>query len=209
MKCNLRSGILGVAIMAWSAFAQNPATRPAQQQPSAAPATPQPRQKTTAQILTDLGVFVYPKKKQSKAQQGKDASACLAWTEEQTGIDPAAPIQAQTAAAAPQSAEQQKTKKPKGGGVKGAAGGAAGGAVIGAIAGDAGTGAAIGATTGAVVGRRRQKKAEKAAKQQAEAQAEAARKEQAEAAEKRTAEIKDAQRKAFSACMEARGYSVK
>jgi Glycine zipper len=209
MKFNLRLGILGVAILAWPVFAQNPVPQPGQQRPSSAQATARPPQKTQAQILADLGIFVYPKNKQSRARQDKDASACLAWTKEQTGIDPTAPVQEQQPAPQPQSAEQQKGKKPKGGGVKGAAGGAAGGAVIGAIAGDAGTGAAIGATTGAVVGRRKQKKAEKAAKQQAEAQAQAAQKEQAEAAKEQMAETKNTLRKAFSACMDARGYSVK
>jgi hypothetical protein len=199
MKRNLTLSILLAANLACPIFAQNPAPQSGQQQPSTASTTAQPPKKTQSQILTDLGVFVYPKNKQSKSQQDKDTSECLAWTKEQTGIDPAAPIQAQPAAAP---AEQQKGKTPKGGAVKGAAKGAAGGAAIGAIAGDAGTGAAVGATTGAVVGRRKQKKAEKASKQQAEAQAQAAQKEQ-------TAQTKDALRKAFSACMDARGYSIK
>jgi hypothetical protein len=71
--------------------------------------------------------------------------------------------------------------------VRGAARGAAAGAAVGAIAGDAGKGAAIGATTGAVGGGMR-KRQEKRAAQAAQG---------------------DAYSRAFGACMEGRGYSVK
>lgn len=69
----------------------------------------------------------------------------------------------------------------------GAARGAAAGAAVGAIAGDAGKGAAAGAVVGGVGGRRRAKQQQKAA--QAGAQSDWAR--------------------AFAACMESRGYTVK
>jgi OmpA family protein len=69
----------------------------------------------------------------------------------------------------------------------GAAKGAAAGAAVGAIAGDAGKGAAAGAVVGGVAGRRQSKKGQQA--QQAEAT--------------------DSFQRAFGACMEARGYSVK
>ncbi|MFN8628284.1 MAG: glycine zipper family protein [Candidatus Binatia bacterium] len=69
----------------------------------------------------------------------------------------------------------------------GAARGAAGGAAIGAIAGDAGKGAAIGAVAGGVRGRRGSKQAQQEA--QAGAQNDWAR--------------------AFAACMESKGYTVK
>lgn len=134
-----------------------------------------------------LGVFVYPKKNQSAAQQQKDETECYNWAKQQTGVNPEATP-----------SESQKAKTGKGGGAKGAAGGAAGGAAIGAIAGNAGKGAAIGATTGAVVGRRRQKRANKQAQQQAEQQASA---QQQEAINR----VKSA----FSSCIDARGYSVR
>jgi OmpA family protein len=70
---------------------------------------------------------------------------------------------------------------------KGAAKGAAAGAAVGAIAGDAGKGAAAGAAVGGVKGRRGSKKGQEAA--QAGAQNDWVR--------------------AFSACMESRGYTVK
>ena len=74
-----------------------------------------------------------------------------------------------------------------GGTVRGAGRGAALGAAVGAIAGDAGKGAAAGAAVGGVRGRRQSKRG----KQEAQAQAGS-----------------NFQR-AFGACMEARGYSVK
>ncbi len=70
---------------------------------------------------------------------------------------------------------------------RGAARGAAGGAAIGAIGGDAGKGAAVGAVVGGVRGRRGSKQA--AETQQADAANNGAR--------------------AFGACMEGRGYTVK
>ena len=69
----------------------------------------------------------------------------------------------------------------------GAARGAAGGAALGAIAGDAGKGAAAGAVVGGVRGRR----GSKAAQQQQQQ------------------ETQSAYDRAFSACMEGRGYTVR
>jgi hypothetical protein len=134
-----------------------------------------------------IGLFVYPQKDQKPEQQAKDENACYSSAQQQTGIDPAAPP--------PPPPEAQKKQ---GGAVKGAAGGAAGGAAIGAIAGDAGTGAAIGATAGAVRGRRQQKKANKAAEQQAQQQGQS-----------QEQQRMDTFRRAFSACIDAKGYSVK
>jgi hypothetical protein len=74
-----------------------------------------------------------------------------------------------------------------GGAAGGAARGAAAGAAIGAIAGDASKGAAIGAAGGGMAGRRRAKGAEEAGQQQ----------------------TADAYQRAFAACMEGRGYTVK
>jgi Glycine zipper len=134
-----------------------------------------------------VGLFVYPQKEQPPQQQAGDESVCYASAQQQTGIDPTAPPPAPLEA-----------DKKKGGAAKGAAGGAAGGAAIGAIAGDAGTGAAIGATAGAVRGRRQQKKANKQAEQQAQQQ------EQTQQQQRL-----DTFRRAFSACLDSKGYSVK
>jgi hypothetical protein len=134
-----------------------------------------------------IGLFVNGKNNQTAEQQAQDENTCYSTAQQQTNIDPAAP-----AAPSPEAAKKQ------GGGAKGAAGGAAGGAAIGAIAGDAGTGAAIGATAGAVRGRRQQKKANKQAEQQAAQQSQAQQQQKL-----------DTFRRAFSSCMDAKGYSVK
>jgi hypothetical protein len=138
-------------------------------------------------LATQLGVFVYPKNNQDQGQQTKDENECYTSAKQQSGIDPSAPPP-----------PPEDAKKAKGGGVKGAAGGAAGGAAIGAIAGDAGEGAAIGATAGAVRGRRQQKKANKQAQQQAQQQAQS-----------QQQQTLGTFKNAFSACMDARQYSVK
>jgi|SRR5215469_8182373 len=134
-----------------------------------------------------VGLFVYPQKNQTPQQQANDENTCYVSAQQQTGIDPAAP---------PPPPQQADTKQ--GGGAKGAAGGAAGGAAIGAIAGDAGKGAAIGATAGAVHGRRQQKKANQQAAQQAQQQTQTAQQQRL-----------DTFRRAFSACIDSKGYSVK
>ncbi len=82
--------------------------------------------------------------------------------------------------------------------LKAAAKGAAAGAAIGAIAGDAGKGAAIGATAGAMKGRQAGKQGQ--AQQNQAAQADVAAKEK---------EMKDSFTKAFSVCIEGKGYTVK
>jgi hypothetical protein len=134
-----------------------------------------------------IGLFVNPKNNQTPEQQANDEKTCYTTAQQQTGIDPSAP-----------SAPPAEAAKTQGGGAKGAARGAAGGAAIGGITGDAGTGAAVGATAGAVRGRRQQKKANKQAEQQAAQQSQAQQKQQL-----------DTFRRAFSSCIDARGYSVK
>jgi OmpA family protein len=127
------------------------------------------------------------------------ASAVFAQTEPKVFVAPnkgqSADQQSKDTAECKQSATAQAppSQAPTGAGthargtVGGAARGAAGGAAIGAIAGDAGKGAAVGAAVGGVKGRRDSKRGQQAA--QAGAQNDWVR--------------------AFSACMESRGYTVK
>jgi len=143
---------------------------------------------TYNQISQLVKVFVYPTEAQSQQEQKNDEYECYLWAIEQSGIDPLDLPKI----------EVEVQSGPTGGAVKGAAGGAAAGAAIGAIAGDAGKGAAIGATAGALRGRRAGKQGQ--AKQNEQAQANAAATE---------AEIKEAFTKAFSACMEGKGYTIK
>lgn len=130
-------------------------------------------------------VFVYPKQNQSKEQQEQDTFSCYKWAKEQTGFDPTKPVQQATAPA------------PQGGAASGAAKGAAVGAIGGAIGGDAGKGAAVGAGVGAAAGAHKRRQAEK---QQAAAQQ--------QATQQHEASVEGYQR-AFSVCMDGKGYSVK
>ncbi len=136
------------------------------------------------------GPVIYPAKGQTPEQQQKDKTECYAWATQQTGYDPVAEVQAQAQG-------QAAPAQPQGGAVKGAAKGAAAGAAIGAVAGDAGKGAAVGATAGGIGGAGKKRKA--AAEQQQTAA------EQQAASSQRLAGYQ----KAFGACMEGRGYTVK
>jgi YMGG-like Gly-zipper len=180
------TGIAG--LLAFTAQAQTPPTR------ESTPATP---------LSTTLGLVVFPAKNQSKDQQATDETECYAWSKQQTGIDPFA---APTATPAPAPTAAAAEQKPGGERIRGAAKGAAAGAVIGEIANDdAGEGAAIGATAGVVAGGRQKRKAEAQAQQQAAAQQQQAAAQSQQAA----ADQKAMFNKGFSACLEARSYTVK
>ena len=131
--------------------------------------------------------IVYPAKGQSAQQQKKDDADCYAWAKQTTGIDPA--VVASTPPA-------QQTGPATGGGqrVRGAARGALGGAAIGAIAGDAGTGAGVGAVVGTMAGGRQARQQQAAQNQQSVSQHQ---------------DLINTHYRAFSACMEGRGYTIK
>jgi hypothetical protein len=130
--------------------------------------------------------IAYPARGQSAEQRQKDDAACMAWAKQNTGIDPVA---------ASQPAPQQ-TGPATGGGerVRGAARGAVGGAVIGGIAGDAGAGAGIGAAAGTMAGGARARQNQATQNQQAQQQQQQA---------------LNTFNRAWGACMEGRGYTVK
>jgi hypothetical protein len=135
-----------------------------------------------------LGLFVFPAKDQDAATQKEDEKKCYIWAYEQTGFDPLNPTKVQAS---------QVDKGPDGAAVGGAARGAAAGAAIGAVTGNAGDGAAVGAIAGGIRGRRAAKY-NKAKQQQANNN-------NASGQEKA---MLDNFKKAFSACIEAKGYSV-
>jgi hypothetical protein len=168
------------------------------QQPAkdSTPAAPAPAAASAGRPAAALGLTVYPSKGQSAEQQTTDEQACYAWAREQTGIDPATVTTNPDSAA--KAGQAQANAAASGAAVGGAARGAAGGAAVGAIAGDAGTGAAIGAVAGAAQGRRARKAAEKQGAQQAQA---------ADAAQ--ASQKIETFKKAMSACLDGRGYSVK
>ncbi|UCF86732.1 MAG: hypothetical protein JSV71_04405 [Nitrospiraceae bacterium] len=145
----------------------------------------------TAQAQSDF--IIYPNEGQSKEQQEKDQFSCYSWAKGQTGFDP---MERPTATAPP----PQKEAK-KGGVGRGAVGGALLGAGIGAIAGDAGKGAAIGGLSGGAIGgmrRQEQKRQEEQAQQQWAQQ-------QVSQYEHRRNEYN----RAYTACLEGRGYTVR
>jgi len=143
----------------------------------------------TASLNKALGVFVFPAKDQKPEQQAADEQACYSWAVEQSGVDPLT-----MEATAPDSV----ATGPDGSAVRGAARGAVAGVAIGAIAGDAGKGAAIGAAAGAMGGAagRRQRQAQK----EHQAQQQAVATDQAKI---------ESFKKAYQACLEGKGYSVK
>jgi hypothetical protein len=160
----------------------------------------------------DIGVFAFPRNGQNADQQLKDESECYGAAKQMTGIDPKAPAPTGPTAEQQQAAAQkaaQEAPQAKGTRVTGAARGAAGGAAIGAIAGDAGKGAGAGAVAGTMRGGAAQRSANAQSQQQAAAKAVAAQKEAAAQAKAAHAEGLDTFQRAFAACMDAKGYSVK
>jgi YMGG-like Gly-zipper len=131
--------------------------------------------------------IIYPAKGQSAEQQQKDDGECYVWAKQSTGIDPAAVAQ---------TVPQQETGVPVGGGerVRGAAAGALGGVAIGAIAGNAGRGAAIGAVTGTMAGGRQARQNQKERNEQAQTQHQ---------------QVIATYYRAYGACMEGRGYTLR
>ena len=132
--------------------------------------------------------LIYPAKGQSAEQQKKDEAECYTWAKGQTGYDPAQATQY----AAPPPPPQHEGER-----ARGAARGAAGGAVVGAIAGDAGKGAAIGAAGGTMAGGARQRR------KQEDYQNTTAQQQQA------AAQQQQQYQRAYAACFEGRGYTVK
>jgi len=132
---------------------------------------------------------VYPAKGQSAQQTAKDKQACTAWAQKQGS--------AYHVSAGPPPMEEQDS----GGMLRSGAHGAALGAIGGAIAGDAGKGAAIGAAVGGAgrllhnLGASRRNEEREEDWQARQAQAQAAERHQLD--------------RAFSACMQGRGYTVK
>ena len=131
-------------------------------------------------------VYVYPQKGQTPPQQQADEGECMGWARNRTGFDPM---------------RGPSVGRVETGGqgeiVGGAARGAAMGAVVGAIAGDAGKGAAAGAAAGGLFGgmRRNDRMRQQSHQQdQQMAQYEAAKQEYV---------------RAYAACLEGRGYTVR
>lgn len=132
--------------------------------------------------------FVFPNDGQSQEQLEMDEFQCTREAQNRTGFDPMAQMRTLDGRPQPQT---------QGSAVGGAARGALLGTVGGAIAGNTGRGAAIGAATGGLMGGMRNNQSRQQQSQwRREAQAQQAR-------------DRDRFTRAFTACMEARGYTVR
>jgi len=139
-------------------------------------------------------LIIYPSQGQSQEQMEKDKFECYTWAKQQTGFDP---MQMPQATEAP---PQQEAKQ--GGVVRGAARGAAVGTVVGGIAGgEWGKGAAAGAAGGALVGGMRRRDQ---TRRQQQAEQQWAQEQAAEYTQQR-----NTYNRAYSACLEGKGYTVK
>lgn len=169
---------------------------------AAPPAAPPPQgteiARSSASPAAQLGVYVFPAKSQSGEQQQLDQLHCYDWAKGQTHLDPLAHATTPTTVV---NSPPPPSAPPVG---HTAARGAAGGAAIGAIAGNAGAGAAIGGAAGAIRGSRRQREAQEQQAAQQQAASEAAQQSNQQAAAQR-----DQFNKAFAACLDGKGYTVK
>ena len=143
-------------------------------------------------------LMIYPAKGQSNDQMEKDKYECYTWAKGQTGFDP---MKKPTASSPPPS---QEKKSVGGAAVVGGALGAVGGAIVGGIAGGGkkvGRGAAIGALSGGAIGGIRSssqnKQAEQKQKQWEQEQA------------NQYMQQRNAYDRAYSACLEGKGYTVR
>ncbi len=147
-------------------------------------------------VFAQSDFIIFPNDGQSQEQQEKDKFACYSWSKNQTGFDP---METPRVTEAP----PQKEAK-RGGALKGGVGGALLGAAIGGISsGSKGArkGAAIGGISGGVMGGARsqnQKRQEEHAEQQwAQDQA------------NQYAQKRNFYNRAYSACLEGKGYTVR
>jgi hypothetical protein len=140
--------------------------------------------------------YVYPQKGQSPQQQEKDQFECYGWAKGQSGFDPMAPPTTRTG-----------PPKREGGSVAGgAAGGAVAGAAVGTVAGairgkQVGKSAAVGAGTGGLMG------GMGAAGRNAKDEQNLRDWEQREATT--YMRHRSEYNRAYAACLEGRGYTVK
>jgi hypothetical protein len=176
----------GWLVLTISSLALGACAAPATQQVTRVEAAPPP----TTQV------YFYPTRGQSAPQQDRDRYECYLWSVKQTGFDPSRPNLAPH-----QRFNVVVTSPPPG---YETAVGAATGAVLGAVVSRPGReaqGAAVGAIAGAMVG----------------AASESARQQEVERAQRAAAGQRDAHleqqaanyRRAMTACLEGRGYTVK
>lgn len=144
-------------------------------------------------VAQDL--FVYPAKGQSDEQTEKDKFACYQFARKNSGFDP---MQAPRASSAP---PPQTGGSVAGGAGRGALGGAALGGVVGALTGNTKKGLGIGAASGGLLGGMKsnsRQNQEREARRQWEQQQAA-----------RYSANRNDYNRAYAACLEGRGYTVR
>jgi outer membrane lipoprotein SlyB len=141
-------------------------------------------------------LMVYPAKGQSQDQMEQDKFQCYNWAKKQTGFDPMA-----TPTASQPPPPQQSQGSVAGGAGRGAVGGGLLGAGIGAISGNARKGAAIGAVSGGAIGGMRRSSQQR---QDQRAQQQWADQQNAQYMQQR-----NNYNRAYGACLEGRGYTVR
>ena len=178
--------VIIVALVSCAAFAQQPASASGQKS-----------------LASTLNVYAFPQKGQSPSQQSEAEAACYNWAVQNTGTDPfQLQKQSQQQAAQTEQAKQQAAATAGQGTMgKEVVKTAAVGTLIGGISGNEGKGAAYGAAVGVMRGAKKQQ----AQKQQAVANTEA----QGKQAQQATAAQVENFKKAFTVCLEGKGYMVK
>ena len=155
---------------------------------------------TATMALADKGPFIFPKEGQSQEQLTQDKSYCESWAQDESGIDPKVVLAKKEMVKEEEEEARQLNKGGKflGSLVKGAAAGAATGALDKAIDNEVGSGAAKGTVIGGIFGYEKIKAEEKEIK-----------KDTRQSTKEELAEQYDSYLRAFSVCMEAKGYHVK
>jgi len=146
----------------------------------------------------NVTIYAYPQQGQTPAQQDRDRYECSNWATQQTGFNPSAPN------VPPHERVQVVSGTPPGAGV---AVGAVTGGIIGAAVSNprnAGVGLLLGALVGGAVGAGAEASANANAQAQANAVANSQTSAQAAQIERKASDY----RRALSACMEGRGYSI-
>ncbi|MBT8366277.1 MAG: hypothetical protein KJP23_16385 [Deltaproteobacteria bacterium] len=138
-------------------------------------------------------LMIYPAQGQSQDRMEKDKFECYSWAKRESGFDPMETPKATT--------PPPQTKEPTAGVGRGAVGGGLVGLGVGAITGKPGRGAAVGAASGGVIGGVRRNRQRNQAQQQQKQW------------EQQQAQIymqnRNMYNRAYSACLEGRGYTVK
>ena len=132
------------------------------------------------------GLFIFPNSGQSQDQQDQDEFQCIRIARDRTGFNPMATPTATT-----------RAPETRGGAVGGAARGALLGTAIGAATGNMGRGALIGASSGGLMGGMRRADSNRQQDQWAQNQAANYRRD------------RNNWNRAFTACMESRGYTIR